>query len=77
MTVHIDTSALVDALTGPRRSLEILIGLAQDGHRLTISAISGDLVVYTDFSGVDADVWYTDLSTGLPHPVSTAPAISN
>ena len=39
MTVHVDTSALVDALTGPRRSLEVLIGLAQQGHRLTVSAI--------------------------------------
>ena len=39
MTVHLDTSALVDALTGPRRSLEVLIGLADQGHRLTISAI--------------------------------------
>ncbi len=36
-------------------------------------AISGNLVVYTDFSGVDADVWYTDLTTGLAYPVSTAP----
>jgi predicted nucleic acid-binding protein len=39
MTVHIDTSALVDALTGPRRSLDALIGLAEEGHRLSISAI--------------------------------------
>ncbi|MGC4113468.1 MAG: hypothetical protein QM765_02115 [Myxococcales bacterium] len=36
-------------------------------------AIAGSLVVYTDFSGVDADVWYTDLTTGLAHPVTTAP----
>jgi TolB protein len=36
-------------------------------------AISDNLVVYTDFSGVDADIWYTDLSTGLAHPVSTEP----
>jgi beta propeller repeat protein len=36
-------------------------------------AISGNLVVYTDFSGVDADIWYTDLSTDQPYPVSTAP----
>lgn len=36
-------------------------------------AMSGDIVVYTDFSGVDADVWYTDLATGVAHPVSTAP----
>jgi predicted nucleic acid-binding protein len=39
MTVHVDTSALVDALTGPRRSLDVLIGLAGEGHRLSISAI--------------------------------------
>lgn len=36
-------------------------------------AVSGDIVVYTDFSGVDADVWYTDLATGTAHPVTTAP----
>lgn len=36
-------------------------------------AIAGNLVVYTDFSGVDADVWYTDLTTGLAHPITTAP----
>jgi beta propeller repeat protein len=35
-------------------------------------AISGNIVVYTDFSGVDADVWYTDLSTGLAKAISTA-----
>ena len=39
MTIHIDTSALVDALTGPRRSLDTLIELAEEGHRLTLSAI--------------------------------------
>lgn len=39
MTVHLDTSALVDALTGPRRSLDRLIRLAEDGHRLAISTI--------------------------------------
>ena len=39
MTVHIDTSALVDALTGPRRSLDVLIGLAEEGHRLSISSV--------------------------------------
>jgi predicted nucleic acid-binding protein len=39
MTIHIDTSALIDALTGPRRSLDVLIGLAGEGHRLTLSAI--------------------------------------
>ena len=39
MTIHLDTSALVDALTGPRRSLNVLTGLAEHGHRLSISAI--------------------------------------
>lgn len=39
MTIHLDTSALVDALTGPRRSLDVLIGLAGEGHRLSVSAI--------------------------------------
>ena len=39
MTVHLDTSALVDALTGPRRSLEVLIGLAEQGHRLALSSL--------------------------------------
>ena len=39
MTVHVDTSALVDALTGPRRSLDALIALAEEGHRLAVSAI--------------------------------------
>jgi predicted nucleic acid-binding protein len=39
VTIHIDTSALVDALTGPRRSLDVLIRLAGEGHRLSLSAI--------------------------------------
>jgi predicted nucleic acid-binding protein len=39
MTVHLDTSALVDALTGPRRSLDVLIGLTDEGHRVALSTI--------------------------------------
>ena len=39
MTVHVDTSALIDALSGPRRSLETLVGLADQGHRLVLSSI--------------------------------------
>ncbi len=39
MIVHVDTTALVDALTGPRRSLETLIGLTDQGHRLVLSTI--------------------------------------
>jgi predicted nucleic acid-binding protein len=39
MTVHVDTSALIGALTGPRRSLNVLMNLAGEGHRLSVSAI--------------------------------------
>jgi predicted nucleic acid-binding protein len=39
MIVHVDTSALVDALTGPRRSLDALITLTEQGHRLMLSTI--------------------------------------
>lgn len=39
MIVHVDTSALVDALTGPRRSLDALISLTDDGHRLMLSTL--------------------------------------
>ncbi|MGH9386032.1 MAG: type II toxin-antitoxin system VapC family toxin [Vicinamibacterales bacterium] len=39
MIVHVDTSALVDALTGPRRSLEALMRMTDQGHRLMLSTI--------------------------------------
>jgi predicted nucleic acid-binding protein len=39
MIVHADTSALVDALTGPRRSLDTLIALIDRGHRVMLSTI--------------------------------------
>src|SRR5205823_11263629 len=39
MIVHVDTSALVDALTGPRRSLDEVERLVSEGHRLMVSAI--------------------------------------
>lgn len=39
MIVHVDTSALIDALTGPRRSLDALIALTQMGHRLQLSTL--------------------------------------
>jgi predicted nucleic acid-binding protein len=39
MIVHLDTSALIDALTGPRRSLDDLERLVDEGHRLTLSTI--------------------------------------
>ena len=40
MIVHVDTPALVDALTGPRRSLDTLMTLTRDGHRLALSTIA-------------------------------------
>jgi predicted nucleic acid-binding protein len=40
MIVHVDTSALVDSLTGPRRSLERLIALTDQGDRLALSTIA-------------------------------------
>jgi predicted nucleic acid-binding protein len=39
MIVHVDTSALVDALTGPRRSLDALVTLTRQGHRTMLSTI--------------------------------------
>jgi predicted nucleic acid-binding protein len=37
--VHVDTSALIDALTGPRRSLPRLTALVHDGHRIAMSGL--------------------------------------
>ena len=37
--IHLDTSVLVDALTGPRRSLPAVRRAIAEGHRLAISAI--------------------------------------
>ena len=37
--IHLDTSALIDALTGPRRSAPALRALVERGERLTFSAI--------------------------------------
>lgn len=39
MTVHIDTSALVDALTGPRRSLPTLASIVEAGNPVAISSL--------------------------------------
>jgi predicted nucleic acid-binding protein len=37
--IHLDTSALVDALSGPRRSRDRLVEFIEDGHRITHSTI--------------------------------------
>ena len=39
MTVHIDTSALIDALTGPRRSLPQLVRIIEAGNPVAISSL--------------------------------------
>jgi predicted nucleic acid-binding protein len=39
VTFHLDTSALVDALTGPRRSIDALGRLTERGDRPAISSI--------------------------------------
>jgi predicted nucleic acid-binding protein len=39
MIVHLDTSALIDALTGPRRALPRLTGIVEDGHRIALSSL--------------------------------------
>jgi predicted nucleic acid-binding protein len=39
MIVHADTSALIDALTGPRRSLAALARLIDEGHRVQVSTM--------------------------------------
>jgi predicted nucleic acid-binding protein len=40
MTIHLDTSILVDALTGPRRSAVALERAVARGHVITISALA-------------------------------------
>lgn len=39
MIVHLDTSALVGALTGPRRALPKLTAIVQEGHRIGCSTL--------------------------------------
>lgn len=40
MTIHLDTSILVDALTGPRRSAVVLERTVARGHVIAISALA-------------------------------------
>lgn len=39
MIVHIDTSALIDALTGPRRALPQLTAIVERGDRIMVSSV--------------------------------------
>jgi predicted nucleic acid-binding protein len=40
MTVHVDTSALIDAFTGPRSQLATLLRLVEEGSRPTMSTVA-------------------------------------
>ena len=59
MIVHLDTSVLIDALTGPRRSLDELERLLHDGQRLALSTI----VLYEWWRGPRGSRW--TLSGGI------------
>jgi predicted nucleic acid-binding protein len=37
--IHLDTSVLIDALTGPRRSARALRTLIEDGERIAVSSL--------------------------------------
>jgi predicted nucleic acid-binding protein len=39
LLIHLDTSALVDALTGPKRSAPALRGILEGGERISISTL--------------------------------------
>ena len=62
MTVYLDTSVLVDALTGPRRSVAALERAVSRGHVLAISA----LVLYEWLRGPRAPGEIEDQEALLP-----------
>ena len=62
MIVHLDTSALVDALTGRRLSLPHLREFVKEGHRLKLSAP----VLYEWLRGPRTVVELQDQETLLP-----------
>lgn len=62
MTIHLDTSVLVEALTGPRRSLLALERAIVRGHVLALSA----LVLYEWHRGPRTDAELADQEALLP-----------
>jgi len=62
MTVHVDTSVLVDALTGPRRSLAQLERVVRAGHVIGIST----LVLYEWRRGPRSEQEIADQESLLP-----------
>jgi predicted nucleic acid-binding protein len=60
--IHLDTSALIAALTGPRRAAPALRGFVRDGNRLGVSTI----VLYEWWRGPRRDVEIDDQEALLP-----------
>lgn len=71
MIVHVDTSTLIDALAGPRRSLPRLIAFADEGHRLAVCSI----VLYEWLRGprTDADLAAQEAALPSEHAVPFGP----
>jgi len=61
--IHLDTSVLVDAVTGTRRSARNLRRVIEQGERTTISA----LVLYEWLRGPRVEAELTDQEELLPH----------
>jgi len=61
--IHLDTSVLVDALAGARRSARALRRVIEQGERITISA----LVLYEWLRGPRLDGELTDQGELFPH----------
>jgi predicted nucleic acid-binding protein len=60
--IHLDTSVLVDALTGPRRSAPALRGVLERGERITIAT----LVLYEWLRGPRREVELAHQEALLP-----------
>jgi predicted nucleic acid-binding protein len=68
MTIHLDTSVLVDALTGPRASLAALERAVAAGHVLAVST----LVLYEWLRGPRTEDELADQEALLPAAASRA-----
>lgn len=68
MTVHLDTSVVIDTLTSPFRSRPGLRKLVADGHRMSISA----LVLYEWLRGPRLEIERLDQEAVLPVAAAVA-----
>ena len=68
MTIHLDTSVLVDALTGARRSLSALERLVAAGHVISIAT----LVLYEWHRGPRTPAELLDQESLFPAPAARA-----